>query len=162
MCTRTAFNFTGKLTLTIFILLLPAITLAEVTRESIVNPDGTVELVFYIKGKKIARQVWSRDGEEVKTTGIIPNGTVKHDCGYGVIWEIPYKNNLAEGVAKMYDKKGKLIVKSNYNKGKLNDTSKAFYPDGKLMCEMRYHQGKLVISKEYEENGALILEQFFP
>ena len=65
-----------------------------------------MELVFYIKGKKIARQVWSHDGEEVKTTGIIPNGTVKHYCGYGAIWEITYKNNLAEGVSKMYDKAG--------------------------------------------------------
>ena len=162
MRTRTSFYFISQLTLTIFILLLPAVTLAEVTRESVVNPDGTVELIFYIKGKKIARQVWSRNGEEVKTTGIIPNGTVKHYCGYGAIWEIPYKNNLAEGTAKMYDKKGKLRAKSKYKNGKLNDISKAYYPDGKLMREMRYHQGKLVMSKEYEENGTLIQEQFFP
>ena len=162
MRTRTSFHFVGKLTITIFVLLLPAITLAEVTRESMVNPDGTVELVFYIKGKKIARQVWSRDGEEVKTTGIIPNGTVKQYCGYGAIWEIPYKNNLAEGVAKMYDKKGRLRVKSNYKKGKLNDISKAYYEDGKLMREMLYRQGMLVTSKEYGEKGTLIQEQFFP
>lgn len=162
MRTRTYFHFINKITITTLFLLLPALALAEVTRESIVNPDGTVELVFYIKGKKIARQVWGRDGEEVKTTGIIPNGTVKHYCGYGAFWEISYKNNLAEGIAKMYDKKGKLRVKSNYKKGKLNDISKAYYPDGKLMREMRYHQGKLVMNKEYEESGTLILEQFFP
>ena len=162
MRTRTSFCFISQLTLIIFILLLPAVIFAEVTRESVVNHDGTVELIFYIKGKRIARQVWSRNGEEVKTTGIIPNGTVKHYCGYGAIWEIPYKNNLAEGTAKMYDKKGKLRAKSKYKQGKLNDTSKAYYPDGKLMREMRYHQGKLVMSKEYEENGTLIQEQFFP
>ena len=162
MLTRTPFHFLCKLTITIFVLLLPGITLAEVTRESMVNPDGTVELVFYIKGKKIARQIWSRDGEEVKTTGIIPNGTVKHYCGYGAIWEIPYKNNLAEGVAKMYDKEGKLRVKSNYKHGKLNDISKAYYRNGKLMREMLYRQGMLVTSKEYGENGTLIQEQFFP
>lgn len=164
MSTRASFSCIGKLTktLTILILLLPAITFAEVTRESIVNTDGTVELVFYIKGKKIARQVWSHDGEEVKTTGIIPNGTIKHYCGYGAIWEITYKNNLAEGISKMYDKKGKLRFKSQYKKGKLNDVSKVYYSDGKLMREMKYQKGRLVTSKEYEKNGTLIFEQFFP
>jgi antitoxin component YwqK of YwqJK toxin-antitoxin module len=164
MSTRASFSCIGKLTktLTILILLLPAITFAEVTRESIVNTDGTVELVFYIKGKKIARQVWSHDGEGVKTTGIIPNGTVKHYCGYGAIWEITYKNNLAEGISKMYDKKGKLRFKSQYKKGKLNDVSKVYYSDGKLMREMKYQKGRLVTSKEYEKNGTLIFEQFFP
>ena len=164
MSTRASFSCIGKLTktLTILILLFPAITFAEVTRESIVNTDGTVELVFYIKGKKIARQVWSHDGEEVKTTGIIPNGTIKHYCGYGAIWEITYKNNLAEGISKMYDKKGKLRFKSQYKKGKLNDVSKVYYSDGKLMREMKYQKGRLVTSKEYEKNGTLIFEQFFP
>ena len=164
MISKASFNCIGKLTktLTILILLLPAITFAEVTRESIVNTDGTVELVFYIKGKKIARQVWSHDGEEVKTTGIIPNGTVKHYCGYGAIWEITYKNNLAEGLSKMYDKKGKLRFQSKYKKGKLNDVSKVYYSDGKLMREMHYQKGRLVTSKEYEKNGTLIFEQFFP
>ena len=164
MDTTTFFKRTGKLkkTVTILILLFPSIAFAEVTRESIVNTDGTVELVFYIKGKKIARQIWSHDGEDSKTTGIIPNGTVKHYCGYGAIWEITYKNNLAEGISKMYDKQGKLRVKSNYKKGKLNDVSKVYYADGKLMREMHYRMGRLVTSKEYEKNGTLILEQLFP
>jgi len=164
MDTKKSFNIFGKLTktITILALLFPAIVFAEVTRESIINTDGSVELVFYIKGKKIARQVWSHDGEEVKTTGIIPNGTVKHYCGYGAIWEITYKNNLAEGVSKMYDKQGKLRFKSKYKKGKLNDISKVYYSDGKLMREMHYQKGRLVTSKEYEKNGALIQEQFFP
>ena len=164
MSTHVSFNCLDKLkiTITLLILLFPAIAFAEVIRESIVNSDGTVELVFYIKGKKIARQVWSPDGEDVKTTGIIPNGTVKHYCGYGAIWEITYKNNLAEGVSKMYDKQGKLRVKSNYKQGKLNDVSKVYYADGKLMREMLYQKGRLVANKEFEQNGTLILEQFFP
>ena len=164
MHTKTSCNRKSKLikTLTILILLCPAIVFAEVTRESMVNTDGTVELVFFIKGKKIARQVWSHGGEDVKTTGIIPNGTVKHYCGYGAIWEITYKNNLAEGASKMYDKQGKIRVKSKYKKGKLNDVSKVFYADGKLMREMYYQMGRLVKSKEYEKNGTLIAEQVFP
>jgi antitoxin component YwqK of YwqJK toxin-antitoxin module len=164
MDTKKPSNSLGKLTkiITILVLLFPTIAFAEVTRESIVNPDGSVELVFYIKGKKIARQIWSHDGEEVKTTGIIPNGTVKHYCGYGATWEITYKNNLAEGVSKMYDKSGKLRFKSKYKKGKLNDVSTVYYADGKLMREMHYQNGRLITIKEYEKNGALILEQFFP
>ncbi len=68
MDTLKSFKCIGKLTktITILTLLFPAIVFAEVTRESIVNTDGSVELVFYIKGKKIARQVWSHDGEEVE------------------------------------------------------------------------------------------------
>ena len=143
------------------LLLFPAGAYAEVTREVFVNRDGTLELVFYIKGKKIARQVWDNNGVHVKTTGIIPNGIVKHHYVDGTVWEIPYKNNKAEGVSKIYDKHGTLRVKSNYANGKLEGMSKVYSAGGKLIGELYYQQGSLLKKTEYLKKGNLITEQFF-
>jgi antitoxin component YwqK of YwqJK toxin-antitoxin module len=143
------------------VLLFPAGAYAEVKREAFIYRDGTLELVFYIKGKKIARQVWDNNGVHVRTTGIIPNGIVKHHYVDGTVWEIPYKNNKAEGVSKIYDKHGALRVKSNYTNGKLDGISKVYSAGGKLIGELHYKQGRLVKQTEYGKKGNPIAEPLF-
>jgi antitoxin component YwqK of YwqJK toxin-antitoxin module len=143
----------------IVVLLFPASAYAEVTREAFIKRNGTLELVFYIKGKKIARQVWDNDGDHVRTTGIIPNGIVKHHYVDGTVWEIPYKNNRAEGVSKIYDKYGALKVKSNYTNGKLDGISKVYSAGGNLIGELHYKQGRLLKKIEYGGKSKPIAEQ---
>jgi antitoxin component YwqK of YwqJK toxin-antitoxin module len=143
------------------VLLFPVSAHAEVTREAVINRDGTLELVFYIKGKKIALQVWDNNGVHVRTTGIIPNGTVKHHYVDGTVWEIPYKNNKAEGVSKIYDKHGTLRVKSNYTNGKLDGISKVYSAGGHLIGELHYKQGRLLKKTEYGKKVNPQAEQLF-
>ena len=142
-------------------LLLPVSAYAEVTREAVINRDGTLELVFYIKGKKIARQVWDNNGVHVRTTGIIPNGMVKHRYVDGTVWEIPYKNNRAEGVSKIYDKNGALRVKSNYTNGKLDGISKVYSAGGNLIGELHYKQGSLLKKIDYGKKSNPVTEPLF-
>ena len=141
--------------------LFPVSARAEVTREAFISRDGTLELVFYIKGKKIARQVWDNNGVHVKTTGIIPNGIVKHRYVDGTVWEITYKNNKADGVSKIYDQHGALRVKSNYTNGKLDGISKVYSPGGNLIGELLYNQGSLLKKTEYGKKGNPIGEPLF-
>ena len=148
-----------KQVIILLILLCPLPASAEVLREVFFDFDGKVVLTFYIKGKKIARQVWSNNGETVKTTGIIPNGTVKQQYADGSIWEITYKNNLAEGTSKVYTSNGKLRVKSKYHNGKLNGVCKIYSPKGKVTCELLYKNGVLVKKKEYDDRGNTIQEE---
>lgn len=143
------------------LLLFPLSAYAEVTREAVINRDGTLELVFYIKGKKIARQVWDNNGVHVRTTGIIPNGMVKHRYVDGTVWEISYKNNRADGVSKIYDKNGVLRVKSNYTNGKLDGISKVYSPGGNLIGELHYKQGSLLKRTDYGKRGNPVKEPFF-
>ena len=143
------------------VLLFSVSAYAEVTREAVINRDGTLELVFYIKGKKIARQVWDNNGVHVRTTGIIPNGIVKHHYADGTVWEIPYKNNRADGVSKIYDKHGSLRVKSNYTNGKLDGISKVYSAGGNLIGELHYKQGSLLKKTEYGKKGNPTTEPFF-
>jgi antitoxin component YwqK of YwqJK toxin-antitoxin module len=143
------------------VLLFPSGTYAEVTREAVINRDGTLELVFYIKGKKIARQVWDNNGVHVRTTGIIPNGIVKHHYVDGTVWEISYKNNRADGVSKIYDRHGALRVKSNYTNGKLDGISKVYSAGGNLIGELHYKQGSLLKQTEYGKKGNTLPEPLF-
>ena len=143
------------------VLLFPVSAYAEVTREVVINRDGTLELVFYIKGKKIARQVWDNNGVHVRTTGIVPNGIVKHHYVDGTVWEIPYKNNRAHGVSKIYDKHGVLRVKSNYTNGKLDGISTVYSAGGSLIGELHYKQGSLLKKTEYGKKGNPIAEPLF-
>ena len=149
------------MTFLVSFLLFPLSTYAEVTREALINRDGTLELVFYIKGKKIARQVWDNNGVHVKTTGIIPNGMVKHHYVDGTVWEISYKNNKADGVSKIYDKHGALRVKSNYTNGKLDGVSKVYSAGGNLIGELHYKQGSLLKKTEYGKKGNPLAEPRF-
>lgn len=136
--------------LVVFLLLVmpfPAALCAEVSREAFIGSGGELELVFYIKGKKIARQVWDARGDHLSTTGIIPNGTVKHRLADGTVWEIPYKNNRAHGVSKIYDRRGTLKVTSNYNNGRLDGISRVYSAPGTLTGELSYEQGILLGQK---------------
>jgi len=135
-------------TLLMPVFLVSSAACAEVIREAFAGRDGSLELVFYIKGKKIARQVWDTDGNHLSTTGIIPNGVVKHHYTDGTVWEVPYKNNLAEGDAKIYDKRGTLKVKSHYTRGKLDGISRIYDTGGHLIGELHYREGSLLEKKE--------------
>ena len=149
------------MTFLLSLFLFPPSTYAEVTRKAFINRDGTLELVFFIKGKKIARQVWDNNGVHVKTTGIIPNGMVKHHYVDGTVWEIPYKNNKADGVSKIYDRDGALRVKSHYANGKLDGITKVYSAGGTLIGELHYKQGTLLKQTEYGKKGNPLGEPFF-
>jgi len=61
----------------LLILLSTAIVYAEVTRETITNPDETIEYVFYSEGKEVAKKILDKDGNVKKAIGKIPDGIVR-------------------------------------------------------------------------------------
>ena len=159
----------------------------EVTRNSILNPDGTVEYVFYSDGEEIAKQKEDDYGNIIQTTGKIPDGTVKgydesgkleHECNYKdnkleglvrvyyesgkIMMEWNYKDNKLNGITRWYYENGGLMRQFNYKDGKREGISKKYYENGGIWSTYTYRNGKLVNRKDYDERGNLMSDQDFP
>ena len=63
------------------------------------------------------------------------------------------------GVIEGYDAQGKLEGKANYKDGKMNGSSKLYYPSGKLQSEATFKNDvQIGVQKDYYENGKLKAE----
>ena len=63
------------------------------------------------------------------------------------------------GVIEGYDAQGKLEGKANYKDGKMNGSSKLYYPSGKLQSEATFKDNVQVgVQKDYYENGKVKYE----
>ena len=63
------------------------------------------------------------------------------------------------GVIEGYDAQGKLEGKANYKDGKMNGSSKLYYPSGKLQSEATFKDNvQDGVQKDYYENGKLKAE----
>lgn len=168
------------------VLLSTAVVYAEVTRKEMINPDGTVEHVFYSDGKEIAKQKLDDNGDIIQTIGKIPNGVVKgyyesgkleYECNYrdnklaGIVKvyyesgrlmkEWNYKDNKLNGITNWYFENGKLLRQFNYEDGKREGMTKKFYENGGIWSIKTYKNGKFINRKEYDKEGKLTSEQNF-
>ena len=140
------------------VLVLITVTVdAEVTRKSTINPDGTIEYVFYNNGKEIAKQKVDDFGNIVKTTGTIPDGVVK---GYSeskkLEYECHYRDNKLEGILKEYSENGKLLREWIFKDNKLNGATTWYYDNGGVMREFNYKDGTQEgAAKKFYENGGI-------
>lgn len=141
----------------LLVLFSTAIVYAEVTRKSILNPDGTIEYIFYDDGKEIAKQKVDDNGNIIQTTGKIPDGTVKgYDESGKLVYECNYKDNKLEGIVQVYYESGELFKELNYKSGKLEGIAITYYKNGELSIEENYKDGKLEgIKKGYHRNGEI-------
>ena len=143
-----------KIFLLLLIVLIPALSFAGVTRKVVerypplssdksASPDktalpGNPKTVVYSdsKGKEIARELCDETGAIVKTSGKIPDGTVKEYFENGaVLADYNYKDGKLEGKSKGYYPNGTLRGEWNYKNGKLEGVIKAYYQSGKLNYE---------------------------
>jgi len=63
------------------------------------------------------------------------------------------------GVIEGYDAQGKLEGKANYKDGKMNGSSKLYYPSGKLQSEATFKDNvQDGVQKDYFEDGKVKLE----
>jgi len=141
----------------LLILLGPVVIRAELTRKEMINPDGTVEHVFYTDGKEIAKQKVGDDGNIIQTTGTIPDGVVRGYSKSGSLeYECNYRDNKLEGITRTYYESGKLMREWNYKDNKLNGITKWYFENGNLMRQFSYKDGKLEgMSKKFYENGGI-------
>ncbi|MDR0453936.1 MAG: hypothetical protein LBH05_03890 [Deferribacteraceae bacterium] len=87
-----------------------------------------------------------RDGLMRPATSYDPlDGTVCSNSFFYGLQVIPYKNGLAEGIAKAYSKKsGKLRYEVPYKNGKKEGIEKTYYESGQLREECTYENNQLV------------------
>ncbi|MFH1824840.1 MAG: CsgG/HfaB family protein [Candidatus Firestonebacteria bacterium] len=116
----------------LFLHLISDIAFSEVTGKMTLYPDGIMEIVFYNKGKEIAKRIFDKKDNE-KIIGKIP-----------------------DGIVKFYDEDGKLDSEQNYKDGKRNGLLKVYYENGKLYLEQNYKDDKRNgVYKYYDEKGGL-------
>ena len=142
---------------------IPGFVLAEVTRKTVQNPDGTHERIFYSDSKEVAREFVDHDGVTTRVVGAIPDGLVKETFMGGVLQEEAYyKNGKKNGVTKLYNEKGVLRGEFNFKNGKQEGLSKTYHSTGELFKEIMFKNGKLEgINREYTKEGKILFEANF-
>lgn len=147
----------------LLMIFVPHLVLADVTRKTVQNPDGTQERIFYSEGKEVAREFVDQDGVTTKIVGTIPDGLVKETFMDGAIREEAYyKNGKKDGVTKLYNKKGVLRGEFNFKNGKQEGLSKTYHTTGALFKEIMFKNGKLEgVNREYTKDGKLLFEANF-
>jgi len=139
----------------LLILLRTAIVYAELFMETISNPDGTIEHIFYSDGKEIAKQILDEDENIIKTIGKIPDGIVREYYESGKLKaEWNYEKGKPDGICKTYYESGELMFEYNYKDGDREGITRSFYMSGRLKYEYKYRGGKLDGTvKKYYRNG---------
>jgi antitoxin component YwqK of YwqJK toxin-antitoxin module len=147
----------------LLVIFVPHFVLADVTRKTKQNPDGTQERIFYSEAKEVAREFVDQDGVTTRIVGTIPDGLVKESFMDGAIREeAHYKNGKKDGVTKLYNKKGVLRGEFNFKNGKQEGLSKTYHSTGELFKEIMFKNGKLEgINKEYTKDGKILFEANF-
>jgi antitoxin component YwqK of YwqJK toxin-antitoxin module len=145
----------------LLIVVSSAAVCAEVISETNSKADGTREMVFYRRGKEVAKQIIDGGENIIETTGEIPDGIVKQYYESGKVeLESNYKESKREGAGKKYYENGKLLAEMTFRDNKIDGLAKTYYEDGTLKSEMKYKNGKLEgLSKEYFESGKLRSER---
>ena len=117
--------------------------------------QGNVKREYFPKGQLKSEFVMS------DSTG--KNGTLKE---YGLDGELasvtPIRNGLKNGVQKIYDKQGRVVLETTYVDGQKNGPQKAYFANGKLWYVMHYKNnvlnGRAVM---YDAKGNLIKEAYY-
>ena len=70
--------------------------------------------------------------------------------------EAPVRNNALEGLAVMYDERGRKLSEAHYRAGVLHGTSTSFYENGNRKAQAQYQDGVLHgTSTSWNEAGAV-------
>lgn len=119
--------------------------------------DSGYVMTFYINGKEVATQEFDKDVKLLKTTGKIPDGTIKQYNVNGKLFaETDYKNGRMNGVKKSFFDNGKLYMESSMSDDLVNGLSKEYYPNGHIKDEVNCLNGKVEgLQKLYDDNGKL-------
>lgn len=79
-----------------------------------------------------------------------------------ILYDIPFKDKQRQGWAKKYDEKGGIIAEIYYDKGSLADTSRAYYPDGRVRYLQTISDDKTAkVIAVYDETGILQFSQTY-
>ncbi len=116
------------------------------------------------QGDEVTKETFVNDVKQGPTYVLYPNGKVK--------MKIPFVNGLEQGVAREYDKDGRVIQLITYKKGYIANRErinrydadglptgkwKWFYDDEKLRMEGTFNHGlKNGYFKEYDQDGNLV------
>lgn len=74
-----------------------------------------------------------------------------------LLYSISYMKQVRQGLTKKYNEMGKVIAEMYYDRGQLAESSRSFYPDGKVKDLINYAEGtprKLLA--RYREDGSLL------
>lgn len=125
-------------------------------------PNGQLKQEFFIKdnvsdglekeyderGNLIAEQIWRNGKKEGISTYYYEDGSKE---------EIPYVNDVHNGLSKLYHPNGQLAAESYVIDGVQEGLMKNYYPDGALMAEGYVKKGKPDgIIKQYYPSGKLL------
>jgi antitoxin component YwqK of YwqJK toxin-antitoxin module len=117
-------------------------------------------------GKKIDRSYYT--GGQLRTEAIWDdpskqNGIIKEYGFEGqLVSTVTVKNRVKNGYQILYDKKGRVIRKTPYVKGKIQGQEKSFYPNGDPMLIFEYKNGvKEGYAYAYYKNGKLYKKTYY-
>ena len=116
---------------------------------------GVSDIIGYRDGKKHGvhtkysngHMLWEHTYKNGKLNGLVVIYKL-HPTRRGnsdILEENLYKNNRRHGISKTYNEKGKLILISRYNMGKLDGKRIEYDDRGKLIEEVLFKQGKRIV-----------------
>ena len=74
-----------------------------------------------------------------------------------LMYSISYMKQLRQGLTKKYNEQGQVTAEMYYNKGQLADSSRSFYPDGKVKDLINYAEdAPRKLLARYKEDGTLL------
>ena len=128
------------------------------------NPEATnptYELLFFVKGKQIARRIF-KEGKTIFQEGEIPNGVAieRYDSGKTKNILI-FKNGKRNGKAVGFYESGKLKKTVTFRDDNPVGETKMYYENGNLMMESRVENGKQVFYRDCYPNGQLKQEVYY-
>jgi len=148
----------------VFVILIPALLLCEVTRKEVFAPNGKIQGIIFYSGDKreIAKSIYDDKGVFIKTIGKIPNGGVKEYYPNGKIKLLfCYKDNLKDGLQREYFDDGNIKLEYNMKNNKSEGEWKEYYKSGKLRLQTVYTEDKQGDTKIYYESGKLLTDTTF-
>lgn len=127
-------------------------------------PSGRIEKITYYAGPiEIASETFAKDGDSLKKTGTIPDGTIYQYYKENILFlEVKFKDGEKNGLQKAYYENGSLLAEGNYIDGKQDGLQRDYYQNGKIKQEKTFKYGKQYgVTKLYDQNGKLKAEVNF-
>lgn len=105
----------------------------------------------FCTGRKNSLLCVDNNGQPI--TGIIRGYYSRDDYNIGVA-ELRYENGKQNGLQRIYDKNGIVIIESNYKENVLDGVVTEYYSSGNIKSKAKFKNGKREgIAKVYYENG---------
>ena len=131
------------------------VNITNIDVEVVIKQEGN-KTVFYRGDKRIA--VWSPGpgNTDVKTGEKITATVRKYNRNGVIIEKVDYKNNLRNGISKIYDDRGNLKIKTTYRNDVPDGAYYSYYENGAVETYGYYRLGKKQGAfKYYYSNGFL-------